>query len=255
MTAVPTDRPSPRAKAERLFPRLPARGCWVSLPTPIAAEIVGDAGVDFVILDLEHGTATYETVVAQLIALRATGTAAVARVPELYGPWIKRTLDAGAQALIVPMVATADAAADAVRAFRYGPDGVRGNATRMVRAARYGADPDYLTRWRDEGVLMVQIESPEALNNAEAIAAVDGVDALFFGPSDYGAAAGFPGDAALTRALDQVTAAARASGKLVATVLFADHDADALEARGVDILGVASDVSLLRKGAAGVAQR
>lgn len=255
MTTAVADRPSPRQKIETLFGRLPARGCWLGIPSVVSAEIVGQAGFDFGILDFEHGPASYETAIGQMAALNASGAAVMARVPELQGPWIKRTLDAGAQALMVPMVETAEDAAAAVRLFRFGPEGCRGNATRMVRAARYGADETYLKRWNADGVLLVQLESPHAVDQAEAIAAVDGVDVLFFGPSDYAAAAAFPSDAVVTKALDRVIAAARAHGKLVGTVLFGGHSADDLEARGVEILGASSDVGLLRKGAAEAAQR
>lgn len=249
------NRPDARAKAEALFGRLPARGGWLGLPSVMSAEIMGRAGFEFCIIDLEHGPASYETAIAQMIALQAGGTSPVARVPELRGPWIKRALDAGAAAVMAPMIETVEMAEEAVRAFRYGPEGNRGVATRIVRAARYGADPDYLKRWNDQGVLMAQLESPHAVDRAAAIAGVDGIDLLFFGPSDYAASAAFPEAAVIAAALDRVIAAARSNGKLVGAVPFADFSPDDLERRGVDVIGVASDVSILRKGAEAAARR
>ncbi|MEO1330230.1 MAG: aldolase/citrate lyase family protein [Pseudomonadota bacterium] len=250
-----TTRPTPRQKAEALFGRLPARGCWLALPSPIASEIVGRAGFDFAIVDFEHGPVGIETAVTQMIALKAASTAAMARAPSLDAAWIKRLLDAGAEALMAPMIESADDAGAAVLAFRFGPEGRRGVATAMVRAAGYGSDPDYLKSWNDRGLLIAQLESPHAVDRADAIAAVDGVDALFFGPSDYAAAAAFPSDTVVIAALERVVKAAHAHGKLAGSVSFAGLDPAALEARGVDIVGAASDVGLLREAAAAAARR
>lgn len=246
---------TPLDKARSLFGRVPARGCWLGIPGVVPAEIIGQAGFEFAIVDLEHGPSSLETALAQLVALKAGGTASILRVPESApggALWIKRALDIGAQAILAPSVESVEDAEACVRAFRYGPQGRRGNATRIVRAAGYGADADYLRRWNDEGLLLCQIESPGALERAGEIAAVEGVDGLFFGPADYGAAAGFPEDAALEAAFARMRSAAREAGKLSASVPFASLTAAALVADGVEVVAAASDVSILRKGAAAV---
>lgn len=235
---------------EATFGRRPAVGCWIGLPSPFSAEIMGLAGFDFALIDLEHGPGGFETAGAQMMALAAAGrTAPIVRVADASPARIKRALDLGAQAVMLPQIETPEQAAAAARAARYGPDGARGVATRIVRAARYGADEDYEARWNETGVVIAQIESPDALAGAGEIAAVEGVDALFFGPADYAAAAGYPGAAEVERAFAALTEAARGAGKAIGTVTFAGAAAADLVARGVDLVSVASDVSLLRRGA------
>ncbi|MEO0717412.1 MAG: aldolase/citrate lyase family protein [Pseudomonadota bacterium] len=244
--------PTPREKLDRLMANVPARGCWLGLPSIVTAEIMGRAGFDFAIADLEHGPSSVETAMGQLIALAGTPTVPVVRVPQGGGPWIKRALDIGAQVVIVPAVESPEEAVAHVAAFRYGPAGRRGCAARIVRASGYGADDDYVAEWNDTGLLICQIESPEALERAEEIARVDGVDGLFFGPADFATIAGFPGDGELEAAFDRMCVAARKLGKLTGTVPFARLTAADLVRAKVDIVAVASDISILRKGAQAV---
>ena len=213
--------PTPREKLDRLMPNVPARGCWLGLPSIVTAEIMGRAGFDFAIADLEHGPSSVETAMGQMIALAGTPTVPVVRVPQGGGPWIKRALDIGAQVVIVPAVESPEEAVAHVAAFRYGP-------------------------------LICQIESPEALERAEEIARVDGVDGLFFGPADFATIAGFPDDGELEAAFDRMCVAARKLGKLTGTVPFARLTAADLVRAKVDIVAVASDISILRKGAQAV---
>lgn len=227
----------------------PSFGCWVGLPTLLSAEIIGQAGYDFVLIDREHGPADGETAQAQLIALKAAGAPGLIRVPQAEGPWIKQALDIGAAGVMVPAIGSAEAAARAVAEARYGPQGRRGAATGVVRASEFGADAGYLRRWNDEAFVIAQIEDPGALAQAEAIAAVDGVDALFFGPNDFAAAAGFPGDAAVLDAFEAMTAAARKAGKRVGMLPYASLSARDLVKKGVDLVTVAYDVALLRMAA------
>lgn len=238
------------AKMTRLFNRRPALGCWVDMAALAPAEILAGVGLDFLLIDLEHGPASLETAHAQILAAERWGAAAVARVPKGARPWIGGALDLGARGIMAPMVETPAEAAEAVRALRYGPEGRRGAATRIVRAARYGADDAYEASWNAEAFLIAQIESPAALEQAEAIAATEGVDALFFGPADYAAAAGYPGPETVRAAWERCQAAARAAGRAAGTTPFADLSARDLVAGGADIVTVASDISLLRKGAA-----
>lgn len=237
-------------KCKALFGAAPARGAWIGLPTLASAEILASAGFEFLVLDCEHGPAGEETLMGQILAAERRGAAAIVRPPEARDPWIKRALDLGAGGVMAPSVDTVADAQRAVAAFRYGPAGRRGVATRLVRAADYGRDSDYERRWNHEGVLIAQIEGPEGVEAAAEIARVDGVDALFFGPSDFAARAGYPSDAEITEAYCAVAAAAKQAGKLVGATPFATHTAHDLLANGAEIVTVTSDVSLLRRGAA-----
>ena len=248
-TAEPTSDDAVRASWRRRSAGCRRAAASWGLPSLVTAEIIGRAGFDFAVIDLEHGAGSLETALGQLVALEAAGVAGLARAPQADGPWIKRALDLGAAGVIVPRIESAAEAEAAVRELRYGPQGRRGAATRVARAARYGADPDYLARWNGAAVLLVEIESPAALAQADAIAAVDGVDALFFGPADFAAASGFPGAAEVARGFERMAAAARAAGKLVGAPPFGERKPAALIAEGADIVVLAHDVTLLREAA------
>ncbi|TVQ52999.1 MAG: hypothetical protein EA355_14030 [Rhodobacteraceae bacterium] len=240
-----------RTKAERLFGRVPAIGCWLDLPSPEAAEIAALAGADFGLVDLEHGAISIETALRMIAALRAGGAAPLARPPEATDAWAKRLLDAGAAGLIMPMIESAEAAAAAAAAMRYPPLGRRGAAAGVIAASRWGRDPVYVAGWNEACFLAVQIESPTAVEAAAAMAAVDGVDMLFFGPNDYAYAAGLdgPDDPAVWPVLEKMVETAHAAGKLVGTVAFG-RGAAALVAAGCDLVSAASDVAALGRGIA-----
>ncbi len=244
---------APRAKAERLFGRLPAAGCWLDLPSPEAAEIAAGAGADFGLVDCEHGALSIETAGRMLAALKAGGAAALARPPEISDAWVKRLLDAGADGLILPMVESAAQAREAVAMALYPPAGRRGMAAGVVRAGGWGARAgDYAAGWNARAFVAVQIESPAALEAAPEIAAVEGVDLLFFGPNDYGWSAGLGGaaDPAVFAAFRRLAEAARAAGVLSGSVAFPAGPAAALRAAGCDLIASASDVEALRTGIA-----
>src|SRR6266545_2735481 len=153
-------------------------GLWSMLSSRVAAEVVGGAGFDFVVLDMEHAPNELPVIHEQLQAM-ATGTAAaVVRPPWNDAVAFKRLLDIGAQSFVVPMVQDAEEARRAVAATRYPPQGVRGVAV-ATRANRFGRVTDYLQRANDEICVHVQIETRAALAHVDAIADVEGVDGLF----------------------------------------------------------------------------
>ena len=242
-----------RAKAERLFGRLPASGCWLDLPCAHVAEIAGRAGADFGVIDLEHGPASVETAALMAMALRAEGAAALARPPEVTEGWVKRLLDSGADGLILPMIESGEAARAAVALTRYPPDGRRGLAAGVIRASGWGRKAEaYRAGWNARGFVAAQIETPAALAVAREIAAVEGVDMLFFGPSDFSSFAGFEGGAGDDRTLaafHEMRAAAASAGKLSGAVAFPAAQAG-LAAEGCDLIAAASDVAALSAGIA-----
>ncbi|MEL6680001.1 MAG: aldolase/citrate lyase family protein, partial [Pseudomonadota bacterium] len=222
-------------------------GCWIDLPSPHVAEIIGGAGFDFAVIDLEHGPMSVETASLCMMALRGTGTRAWVRVPEASEAAIKRALDAGAAGIMVPNVPDAATAERISRWFHYAPLGQRGRAPDIIRASGYGRDSAYLSGWPGDHQLILQIETPEALEQAEEIAAVPGVSMLFFGPTDFSAAAGFSLDDPRVRtAAARVAEVAQRTGKAAGTIVFPGADAGTLSAAGYGYLAVASDVIALR---------
>ena len=197
------------------------RAVFNGIPSPAIVEMCAYAGFDFVIIDNEHGTSGLETTENMLRAALASGMPAVVRCLEQD---IARTLDAGAGALQIPMVNTAAHAARLVQMVKYprangiaGISGQRGSAF-STRAAGYGAfgGPDH-AKVSNEGIaLIVMIETPEGVANAAAIAAVDGVDAVFIGPNDLAHSMGFEnrwGDAPVQAAMQSAVTAIAGAGK------------------------------------------
>jgi 4-hydroxy-2-oxoheptanedioate aldolase len=222
-------------------------GCWLGLPSPEIAEIVAGAGFDFALIDLEHGQIGVETAQRMLIAFAGSPTAPVIRVPDAAEAWIKRSLDMGAAAVMVPRVEDAAAAARLAAFATYGPDGRRGEGLGGVRAGAWGREAaGYRARWRERGGLVLQIESPQGLAPAAEIAATPGVTQLFFGPSDFSACLGCGRDD--PRVLDAaraVAAAATAAGREAGTVVFPGAGFAEMAAMGYTHAAEVSDVSLL----------
>ncbi|MDJ0824347.1 MAG: HpcH/HpaI aldolase/citrate lyase family protein [Rhodobacter sp.] len=231
-------------------------GVFLGTASPVVAEIAAGAGFDWVLIDGEHGPSDMPLVQAQLIALQGRGAEAAVRVPVGEAWMLKQALDLGAQTLLVPMVDTGAEAQAVARATRYAPRGTRGLAAGMVRAARYGADADYIATSDAQICLMVQAESRAAVDNIDAIAGADGVDCVFVGPSDLAADMGYPGDTGapeVAEAIGHLIARTRAAGK--AAGIFAADPAGLTAYRdaGVTVVAVGSDIGALRAGLAGLA--
>jgi 2-keto-3-deoxy-L-rhamnonate aldolase RhmA len=168
-------------------------GAWIATGSDVVAEIVGQAAFDWLLLDREHGPGDDDSLRHQLQALSASKAAPIVRVVCNEPAHFKRSLDLGAAGIMVPWVNSVADAQAAVAAMRYPPRGIRG-VSGSVRAAGYGSNSaDYLARASDELLTIAQIETAEALDRAEEIAAVDGVDVLFVGPSDLSLGLGIPG--------------------------------------------------------------
>lgn len=175
-----------------LLDREVALGAWIQIGHPACAEIFARAGFDWVCVDLEHGAIDLETMTNIFRTVERFDCASVARLPINDPVWIHRSLDAGAQALIVPMVKTAEEAEAAVREAKYPPRGVRGFG--YSRANMHGMDFDaYIAGANDELAMIMQIEHRDAIANLDAILEVDGVDGLFIGPLDLSGSMGITG--------------------------------------------------------------
>lgn len=196
-------------------------GMWLQSPDPTFAEITALAGFDFFIFDLEHGTGDVLTAVEVMRAAACTNSTAMIRVPSSDPITLRRIADAGAEALLVPMVETAEEAKKIVDACRFPPLGKRGNAWDITRAAGYGIAKDYMERVHDELLVVVQIETEKGVKNARAIAEVDGVDVVFIGPTDLSGSIGLPGQTGAPEVealIAECVAAVEPTGKPLATV-------------------------------------
>lgn len=224
------------------------RGLWLNLGSDIGAEMAGQSGFDWCLIDGEHAPYDVETIRRQLIALAGTGTEAIVRVP-IGRDWVlKQVLDLGAQTILVPMVDTEAQARAAVRACRYPPEGVRGMGAAIARAAQFGAVADYPATANDEICVIVQAESRAALDNLEAIAGMEGVDGVFIGPADLACDMGFRDDMenpAVLAAIDRAIATILAAGKAAGIITFDPAAQDRYAEAGVTVLGLGSDAFLL----------
>jgi 2-keto-3-deoxy-L-rhamnonate aldolase RhmA len=175
-----------------LLERQVTLGTWIQIGHPACAEVMARAGFDWVCVDLEHGIIDLETMAAIFRALGAFNCVPVARLPLNDPIWIHRTLDAGARALIIPMVKTAAEAESAVREAKYPPRGTRGFG--FSRANLYGADfESYIESANAEIAMIMQIEHKDAIANLEDILRVEGVDGVFIGPLDLSGSMGITG--------------------------------------------------------------
>ncbi len=227
-------------------------GCWAGFGTAYAAEILATTGFDWLLIDGEHAPNPVPAVLGQLQALAPYRSAPVVRSVNHDPTLIKQLLDIGTQTLMVPMVDNAEQAEALVRAMRFPPHGIRGVGGGLTRATRWDAIPDYIQTAHQELCLIVQVESPTGIDNVEAIAAVDGVDAVFVGPFDLSTGTGHAGNpshpevqAMIRRAFD----AALASGKAAGILAPDEEDARRYAEWGFDFIAVGIDISLLRQAA------
>jgi 2-keto-3-deoxy-L-rhamnonate aldolase RhmA len=226
-------------------------GTWIMSASPIVAEAIGHAGFDWGVIDMEHTPLDMMEVVHMLQAAAGTKLVPVVRVPWNDTVTIKRVLDAGATTLLVPFVQNATEARAAVAATRYPPAGNRGMAA-MSRASKFGTTPNYLTTANDNVSVIVQLETPAAVDRLEEIAGIEGVDALFIGPADLSAAMGRVGElthpdvlALTSRAVQR----AKAAGKPIGTVGGTAEVVVQSGAMGFDFVAIASDLGLLMRSA------
>lgn len=237
---------------ERLRNRQPLIGCFLNLNNDIAAYLAGATGYDVALLDHEHSVASLEGVTRAANALATWPCELWVRVPGLDEHYLKRVLDAGAQGVMCPMINTAEQARDLVRYCHYPPRGIRGMAPGLGRHTGYGSyKEDYAARVGSALGVMAQIETAEAVEQADAIASIDGIDVIFIGPFDLSASYGVPGRPDLpvvAEAIERVERAARRAGKALASLAVPNRDAKILLERGYDLIFAGADLNFLRSG-------
>ncbi len=233
-------------------------GCWMGFADGYAADIMGTAGFDWLVIDGEHAPNDIRSIRDQLIALEPSPSHPVVRVPIGETWMIKQVLDVGAQTVLVPMVDTAQQARDLVQACRYAPEGVRGVGAALARATRFSSVSDYVETANAQICLLVQVETKAGIAALDDILAVDGIDGVFIGPADLAADMGFGGNSAapevqavILGALEKIRAAGKAPGILS---LNDDFTRQYLNV-GAQFVAVGIDVVMLAQTARDTAQK
>ena len=229
-------------------------GLWHSLMGPLVTEICAAAGYDWLLFDGEHSPNDPRSVLQQSQVVAAyPGTHAIARVPMGHGfigqSLIKQYLDVGIQTLLVPMVETAEQAREIVRFAKYPPIGIRGMAA--TRASGWGRNANYALEANGQVCILVQAETRLGIENLDAIAAVDGVDGVFIGPSDLSAAYGHVGDPwhpEMEKIHVDAFRRIQAAGKGVGILTLDAARAQQHVQMGATFIAVATDSNVLVKG-------
>jgi 2-dehydro-3-deoxyglucarate aldolase len=235
----------------------PLIGCWASLCSNLTTEILGYAGFDWLLLDGEHAPNDYASFITQLQALKDSPSAPIVRPQWQDSVIIKRLLDIGFYNFLIPFVESAEQAQRAVSATRYPPGGFRGVGTGH-RSNRYGFNTEYFKTINDNICVTVQIESKAGVDAAADIAAVDGVDALFIGPSDLSAAYGAmlqPNLPEVQAAIQKIFEGAKKHGKACGILAPVEADARRYLEMGMTYVAVGGDTGLLRNAASGLAAK
>ncbi|HLM98818.1 MAG TPA: HpcH/HpaI aldolase/citrate lyase family protein [Bryobacteraceae bacterium] len=232
-------------------------GLWSGLCSNIAAEIIAGAGFDWIVVDGEHAPNDIASLLAQLQAMRGGTAEPVFRIPWNDSVVIKRVLDIGSRSLIIPFIQSAEEARVAVAATRYPPLGIRGVSV-APRANDYGRIRNYHRNAHLDICVLIQLESRAALRAVEAVAAVDGVNGIFVGPSDLAADFGHLGNPMhpeVQMAIKETAERIRATGKSAGTLATDVDDVDRLFGLGFNFIAVGSDVGILARGAERLAAR
>ena len=219
---------------------------------PAFVEAAGYAGYDFVLLDMEHGTTTFQTLPHLIRAANVAGVCPVVRVPRGTDIWIDQALDVGAGAIMIPQIDTAEQARAAVSAAKFSPVGTRGTC-RFVRSAGFGAVPgsEYFSKAQDT-VVILQAEGRKAVENLDEILDVPGVDVVFVGPYDLSSSLGHVGEIDHPEVVECIKGIiAKANAKGVKLGCFADTVEGGMKWRdlGVKFIGYSCDTYLFMQAA------
>jgi 4-hydroxy-2-oxoheptanedioate aldolase len=234
----------------------PQIGLWVGMVNPSVAELLAGVGFDWLCLDAEHSPNDVRTVLAQLQAIAPYPVQAVVRPVHGASEILKQYLDIGVQTILVPMIETPEQAARVVAATRYPTRGHRGVASATTRASRWGRIERYFQRADEEICVVVQVESVKGLTNLAEIAAVEGVDGVFFGPADLAASMGYlgnPMEPQVQRSILEGIATVRQAGKAAGSLTADRRLARQYLSLGASFVAVGIDMMVLSQAAAELA--
>jgi 4-hydroxy-2-oxoheptanedioate aldolase len=227
-------------------------GMFMFSTSPFAAEVVARTGLDWVLVDLEHGTADDSDLVNMTMAISGAGATPLVRVEQGERIRVGRALDRGARGVMVPQVNSADGARDVARWMRTQPTGQRGVAL-FTRGMDFGSrGHEGVASAHEDLLTIVQIESPAAVSVVEDIAAIDGIDVLFVGPADLTHALGIPGQLdhpAYTEAVTRVGRAAAKAGKAAGVLVWKPEDVGGYAAQGFSFFALTSEMTILDRAA------
>jgi 4-hydroxy-2-oxoheptanedioate aldolase len=224
---------------------------WLAIPNAFSAEVMAHQGWDTLTIDLQHGVIDYPSMVGMLQAISTTPAVPLVRVPWLEPGILMKTLDAGAYGVICPMVNTREDAQKLVAYTSYAPRGTRSFGP--VRATLYGG-ADYPQHANDTIVRFAMIETKQALDNLDDILSVEGLDAVYIGPSDLSLSLGCKPsfddvDPPVAQAIDHILARAQAHGVMAGVHNGVPESARARVAKGFRFVTVSSDARLIAAGA------
>lgn len=243
---------------DRLKTGEPLYGIFLGLAHPLASEVSAPAGFDWLLIDGEHAPNDLASIVAQVNALASHDVDVFVRIRDRDPAHLKQLLDVGVRNFLVPVVDTVEQAQALAAATRYPPEGDRGVGMLGARATNFGRNPGYIANANKDICLLLQIETKLSLSNMDAIMGVDGVDGVFFGPSDLSANFGHIGQgghpevkAAITDGIKRARKAGKAAGVMTLDdALIADYR-DA----GANFLSIGLDTNLLAKAVDALAQK
>ncbi len=243
---------------EKLVSGEVVHGCWINLASTISAEIVGQAGFDWLLLDLEHGAGDVAIMYQQLQALSASTSSPIVRIDQLSRPKAQRILDAGASGIMFPQIQSVEQAREAIDMMYYPPRGTRGMA-KMTRATGFGKFANqYISNLPQTLLGVIQIETLKAVENIDAIAATDGIDVLFVGPTDLSLSLGILGQInhpQYQKVIRDIAAAAKKYGKAVGVLLQDVNEYEMYYQLGYRFLACGADSMFVRKGAEEMVKR
>lgn len=224
-------------------------GLWVTMESATITELAADAGIDWVLIDMEHGSLSYRDVLDHLRAARGTDVAVLVRVPTASVDTIKRSLDLGAHGILLPLIGTAEELSSAFSHARYPLQGKRGLGGE--RAIRWGADmASYVAVANQETLVIPVIETHQAFENIDAILAVPGLEAIFYGPSDFSQSRGHmavwegPG---IAEDILRMAEKAKAKGIINGVIATDDSNIVLRKQQGFKMIGIGTDTGLLRR--------
>ena len=225
-------------------------GTWLFLPSPDVVEIIGLAGLDFVVIDMEHSPITYENTSSMIAAAESQGIAPYVRISELNASHILRTLDTGAHGIQIPHVETAEDAREIIQYSKYHPLGERGMAP-STRAGKYTlkTDKQLLKKANDETLIVLTLENQISLDNVAEMTEIEGVDVIYIGPYDLSQAMGLPGEVDhpdVVNNMERIFSYINKTGKIAGSFANTPERASRLKDIGVNYLTCETDGTLLR---------
>lgn len=235
----------------RVLDREDLLGCFLTWPVSGAVELLALAGFDFVVIDVEHGFFSIESVAASVLACDGAGIAAIVRAPSALSEQVGRYLDSGAAGTLLPRVESVAMASAAIEPLKFAPAGKRGLGG--VRANLYATMPlaDFVRKANEETLVAVQIEREGALEDLDEIADLAGVDVLYVGPNDLSQALGAPGDTTSERfrsSLARVASEAARAGKVAGIMVGNRDQIPALRSLGYRFFTTSDRALLLEAG-------